>query len=776
MPLGGRASAGNLPYELTSFVGRRREIAEVRRLLSVSRLVTLTGVGGVGKTRLALRVAADSSRVFDDGVWLVGLGELPDPDAVVDAVLSALNVREGRGGPPQALLVEYLTARKVLLVLDNCEHLVDQVANLAIALLRACPELRILATSREPLGIGGEAVLRVPPLTMPEPDQRSTAGGGLGHYEAVNLFAERAASLVPGFAVTEDNQDVVAAICRRLDGLPLAIELAAVRLRAMSVEQLLQRLTNRFGLLTSGSRGAPARQQTLQWCIDWSHELCTPAERELWGRLAVFSGSFELDAVEGICTDPVAAEQVVDLVGSLIDKSILIRDVDATGAVRYRMLETLRDYGTERLQETGEFGSLLRRHRDWYEQVVLRAESDWVSSRQVAWIVRLDAEQPNILAALQFCLIGPSEADAGVRMAAALYPYWRVRGRLREGMRWLAQLLAVQDGAPSVERIRALYVLSVLSGLHGDPEASALYAERGGAVAERLGDRTAAALMDDATGHHALITGDYATACECFESSIAVFRQDGNLLYLIWSLLGLATASDAAGNRTRSEECRREVVALTESRGESVYRGWALWGLGVASWERGEHSPAKKLIAQVLQLARSGDDRISFGGCLEVLSWIAVEEGAPRRAATLMGAAEALAETVGVPSTMYPNLTAVHERVEQTARRAIGDRAFEVEFRRGIGMRFEDAAAYALDENDRVGVSAGSDPSSLTRRELQVAELVAEGLTNKAIADRLVISQRTAQGHVEHILAKLGFTSRTQIAAWIIEQRQGRQS
>ncbi|MFD6059585.1 ATP-binding protein [Rhodococcus wratislaviensis] len=776
MSSGGKARVGNIPHELTSFVGRRREIAEVRRLLSVSRLVTLTGIGGVGKTRLALRVAADSSRAFGGGVWLVGLGELRDPDAVADTVSAALRLREGRGGSPESLLVEYLAERLLLLVLDNCEHLVEQVAALAETLLRACPDLRILATGREPLGIGGEAVFRVAPLTMPEANQGTTAGGVLGPYEAVNLFAERAATVVPGFAVTESNQEVVAAICRRLDGLPLAIELAAVRLRVMSVEQLLQRLTDRFALLSTGSRGAPARQQTLQWCIDWSHELCSPAERELWGRVAVFSGSFELDAVEGICTDPEAAGPVVDVVGSLIDKSILIREGDAAGAVRYRMLETLRDYGLERLQETGEFASLMRRHRDWYERGVLRAESDWISSRQMAWMVRLDAEQSNIVAALQFCLTDPAEVDAGLRMATALYPYWRVRGRLREGMRWLAQLLTVHGGEPSMERITTLYVLSVLSGLHGDPEVSALYAECGAVLASQLGDRTAGALMADAAGHHALITQDSATACDYFESSLAVFRKEGHLLYMIWSLLGLALASDADGNQTRSEECWQEVLELTEPRGESIYRGWALWGLGTGAWHRGELARAKEILTQGLRLARSVDDQTSAVRCVEVFAWIAVDAGADRRAAKLMGAAAALSQAGGSLSTLYPNLIVWHARCEHKARRAIGDRTFETEFRHGLEMSFQDAAAYALDEEGRPAASVGPGSTSLTRREQQVAELVAEGLTNKSIAGRLVISHRTAQGHVEHILSKLGFTSRTQIAAWIIEQRQGQQS
>ncbi|MFF2109425.1 ATP-binding protein [Rhodococcus koreensis] len=772
MAPGDRTNAGNLPHELTSFVGRRSEVVEVRSLLSVSRLVTLTGIGGVGKTRLALRVAADSARAFEDGVWLVELGEVYEPGAVVDAALSALGLREGAGVAPEALLVEYLEPRKLLLVLDNCEHLVEPAADLARPLLRACPELRVLATSREPLGIGGEAVFRVPPLTMPDPNRQTQAAGEFDHYESMSLFAERAAMAVPGFAITENNQDVVARICRRLDGLPLAIELAAVRLRAMSEDQILRRLTDRFGLLTTGSRGAPVRQQTLAWCIDWSHELCSPAERELWGRLAVFFGSFALDAVEGICAHTSAADQVVDVVGSLIDKSILIRE-EAGGTVRYRLLETLRDYGTERLQETGEFASLLRRHRDWYEHLVLRAESEWISSRQVGWLVRLDAELPNIRAALQFCLTGPTEAGAGLRMAAALYPYWRVRGRLREGMRWLAQLLAVQGGTADVERIKALYVLSVLSGLNGDPDASALYAERGAAMAAQLGDRLGGALMADAAGWHALFTGESAAACEYFESSLPVFREDGNPLYLMWSLLGLALACDAAGDRARSEECQREILAVTESRGESVYRGWSLWGAAMGAWRRGEGSRAKDLVTRGLQLARLVDDRISAMGCLELLSWIAVADGAPRRAARLMGATEALARTVGRQSTIFPNAHVEHARFEQEARQAIGDRGFETEFRQGLGTRFDDAAAFALEETGPSDSSAEPGATSLTRREQQVAELVAEGLTNKAIAARLVISQRTAQGHVEHILSKLGFNSRAQIAAWSIEQKRG---
>ena len=339
-------SVGTLPLALTSFVGRRNEVTETKNLLSISRLVTLTGIGGVGKTRLAVRVAADVRRGLGDGVRWVELGELQDGSLVVGMVAAALGLRDRSARRLDDVVAEFLIPRHLLLVLDNCEQVVDAAAALVGMLLRTCPELRILTTSREPLTLGGEAVLRVPPLTVPDPD-REPSLRGLPRYDAVTLFAQRAAAAVPGFELTEDNRVTVARICRQLDGLPLPIELAAARLRAMSPEQILERLTDRYTLLTLGSRGAPTRQQTLRLSIDWSHDLCTPREQQLWARLSVFAGSFELDAAEEICGEGVAAGDLLDAVTSLVDKSILSRE-DAGPVVRFRMLETLRDYGRER--------------------------------------------------------------------------------------------------------------------------------------------------------------------------------------------------------------------------------------------------------------------------------------------------------------------------------------------------------------------------------------------------------------------------------------------
>src|SRR5215472_16699900 len=368
----------NLPAELTSFVGRRGELAEVRRLLAASRLVTLIGVGGVGKTRLALRAAAGLRRAFRDGVCLVQLDQLREEALVAQAVASTLGLQDRAGHAPAAMLAEYLAGRQLLLVLDNCEHLVDAAAKLANQLLRAAAGLRVLATSREALTIDGEMVLAVPSLPVPQAGQPLTAAG-LGVFPAAQLFAERAAQVVPGFALTGANVAAVAGICRRLEGLPLAIELAAARMPVLSAEQIDERLGDRLGLLTRGGRARPARQQTLRASIEWSFELCTGAERLVWARLSVFAGGFELDAAEGVCADDrLAAGRVLDLVAGLAGKSILIADL-REGVARYRLPEPLREFGQERLRESGEDRALRRRHRDWHEQLAQRGDADWLS-------------------------------------------------------------------------------------------------------------------------------------------------------------------------------------------------------------------------------------------------------------------------------------------------------------------------------------------------------------------------------------------------------------
>ncbi|SEB37398.1 non-specific serine/threonine protein kinase [Rhodococcus jostii] len=758
---------GNIPLELTSFIGRRRELAETRNLLTAARLVTLTGIGGVGKTRLALRVATAAQRDFADGVWLVQLGELTDGSLLVNVVAAALGMRKS-ARQPEEILLEFLSAREVLLILDNCEQVVDAVAELSETLLQACPRLRILATSREAFGIGGEAVLRVPPLTVPEPD-REPSLRGLPRYDAVTLFAERATSVVSTFELTDDNRIAVARICHRLDGLPLPIELAAARLRAMSPEQILQRLTDSYALLTHGSRRAPTRQQTLRLCIDWSHELCTPQEQLVWSRLSVFAGTVELDAAEQVCSEGSAPEDLLDTLTSLIEKSILIRE-EQGAVVRFRLLETLRDYGREKAQQSGEYPELRRRHRDWYQQLALDAETEWISSRQLEWIARIDREQPNLRDALEYCV--SESPGVGLRIAASLYFFWTARGLYSEGRRWLDRLLARQSGQPIVDRVKALYAASSLAESQGDLEAAAARVEEGRALTAGTADSVAKAFVVYADGLLAFYNGEPARACSLLEESLAAFRRQDDVALQVEALTMLGLPYELLGHTERAVECYEQVLAITESCGESVYRSYALWAMAVLLWRQGNLTRARELMNQCLvRIARLVDDPVGSAMCLESLAWIAGGEDDAQRAAILMGAAEALGNVAGSSPTFLPHLLFYHDDCVQTSRRVLGENAFATAWREGNELALDAAVAYALGEQASNATSPTIAATKLTKREQEVALLVTEGLTNRAIAARLVISQRTAQGHVEHVLTKLGFTSRAQIAAWVVEQK-----
>ncbi|UYF94071.1 protein kinase [Rhodococcus aetherivorans] len=760
-------TTGSLPLERTSFVGRRHELTEAKNLLTGSRLVTLTGIGGVGKTRLAMRVAAAVQRDYAQGVRLVELGELHDRASLLDAVAAAVGLRDQSARPMQEVLLEFLAPRQVLVVLDNCEHLIDAVADLADLLLRTCPRLRILATSREPLVLGGEAVLAVPPLTVPDPQQPPSMRT-LPRYEAVKMFTERAAAAVPGFALTENNAATVARICHRLDGLPLPIELAAARLRALSPEQILERLTDRYTLLTRGSRGAPTRQQTLRWCIDWSFELCTAVEQRVWGRVAVFAGSFDLDAAEQVCGADMAAGEVLDTLTALVDKSILIRE-EAGSVVRFRMLETLRDYGVEKLEQSGEDIAVRRRHRDWYEALARAAEAEWISARQLDWIARLKREQPNIREALDFCV--KDDPVAGLRIAAALFSFWSSQSLYNEGRRWYDQLLARQDGPPILERARALYCASVMANVQGDFHAGTTLVEHARTLAAQTTDPLVRALVSFADGRLGLLSGDFEHARSHLESALAQFSERGDRTLEVTALTALGTAYGLSGLREEALECHERVLAITTTHDETVHRSYALWALGIILWQQGNTSRSAQFLEESLELSRQVRSPHIVAASLEALAWISVDQRDARRAAVLMGAADGLAQAIGSSPIIHSHLVAYHEEGARKTRQKLGGDAFSAAYRQGEQFGFDAAIAYALREHPPVDSPPGTEASArLTKRERQVADLIGEGLTNQAIARRLVISPRTAQGHVEHILAKLGFTSRAQVAAWVTEQ------
>ncbi|WP_063043378.1 protein kinase domain-containing protein [Nocardia pseudovaccinii] len=768
-PLGPSVSSrGSIPHELTSFVGRRTDLTEAKRLLANSRLVTLTGMGGVGKTRLALRAAAGARRDIPDGVWLVELGQLHDGTLLPVVIATSIGLRP-QGKPALDVLIDYLASRQLLLVLDNCEQIVDAAAKVAETLLRACPKLRILVTSREALSVGGEAVLQVRPLTVPDPDHEPSARAA-PRYDAVILFVERAAAAVPNFALTEDNVSAVAEICRHLDGLPLAIELAAARLRTLSPEQILARLTDRYALLTRGSRGAPSRQQTLRWCIDWSYSLCTPPEQQVWAHLSVFAGSVELDAAEQVCRDDLAAGDLLDVLAALVDKSILIRE-ESDSVVRFRLLETIRDYGRDKLEQAGQYLEIRRRHQDWFRKLAERVEADWMSPRQLDWIARLHREQPNLREALNFCLTDTAaESGAALSFAAALQPFWLAHGQAGEARHWLDRALADRPATETPVRAKALWRASLVANVQNDPRTASVLVAQARALAAMTEHPVVHAYADLAEGCHMVFDGGLPRARAPLETALESFTAQGDISGQVWALLGLVWAHELQEDSTTAISYQEKVLAITESCGDSVHRSYALWATAVGAWRQGDRDRALRLLRQGLQLMRQLKDSVGAAIALETLAWIVGIQGSARRAAVLLGAAQALSQSTGTSTVLFPSLAVHHEDCERAARHTLGRQAFETAHREGALLDLDAAIDYALGEQRRTAARGPSPSAELTTREQEVADLIAEGLTNRAIAARLTISQRTAEGHVEHILTKLGFTSRAQIAAWTVER------
>ncbi|GAA3434905.1 LuxR family transcriptional regulator [Kutzneria kofuensis] len=772
---------GNLPAEATSFVDRRREVAEAKRLLTASRLLTLTGVGGVGKTRLALRVAARVRRAFTDGVWLVELAALQDRTLLEQTVADTVGLRDQSARSPREVVVDYLRDKQLLLVLDNCEHLVDRCGGLAADLLAVAPGLRILATSRHALSTLGEHVLAVPPLPLPDlAPERPRQPGTLVGNEAIRLFTERAVAVWPDFAITAGNHTTIARICRRLDGLPLAIELAAARLRVLSPEQILHRLDDRFRLLRAGCRAVLPRHRTLQAVVDWSYHLCSPLEQMLWARVSVFAGGFDLDAAEEVCAgDDIARDRVLDLVTGLVDKSILIRENQDHGhRVRYRLLDTIAHYGHDALKATGQEAVLRRRHRDYYLALAERGEAEWFGPTQLEVLARTRCEHANLRLALGFCLAVPGESENGLRLAAALHFYWHC-GFLSEGRHWLDRALAMHV-KPDRGWATALWINAHLAVLQGDAATAADMAEECRAWAQPRGEDNLLAYALFILGAAARFRDDLPRAQALLEDALARFEALGELnTTVIIAYVTLVGVAVLQGDLARADELCQQGLALSERHGEQWTRAYMLYALSFAEWTRREVALASAHAKDSLRAMHTFRDTFGTVLLVERLAWIAGTAGEGERAAVLLGVASMIWPLVGgQPLFGSRYYLAAREACERQARCALGDRAFQIAFDRGTALDLDQAVSYALGETPERATPATTTTdttgTSLTRRERQVAELVAEGLSNKEIAARLVIAQRTAEGHVERVLAKLGFTKRTQLAAWIVEERKGR--
>lgn len=615
-----------LPSGVTSFVGRRDAVASLKRALSESRLVTLTGVGGVGKTRLALHVAQALRRGFADGVHLVELGNLHDPSLVPDASAAALHLRDQSARSSQEALAAYLSDKHALILLDNCEHVVDACGDLIATLLAAAPGLRVLATSREPLNIAGEHVWPVAPLTVPsgeELDARHWRRTPPSRYEALMLFADRAAAVVPGFTLDDATLPLVARLCARLDGVPLAIELAAVRLRALSLEQILARLEDRFRLLIEGNRAALPRHQTLLAAVEWSYDLCSEPERSLWASCSVFAGEFDLEAAEYVCSnDELSADDVLSGIVGLVDKSILVR-VESGHLSRYRMLETIRQYGLQRLAEYDATAQLRRRHRDYYLDLAERSDAESDSPRQQLWVERLRTERANLWAALDYCMKEPGETKSGLRMGAALWFYWIACGFVRDGRKWLDRALAVDIG-PSEERARGLLIGGWTALLQGDNARGVERLEAGRRMALDLDDSDAVTLATLTLGLAALFGNDPAGAAPTLDRALAEYRATQR-----WSAIGLVALASRAlaavmlGEIERAVQLCEECRAICAASGERWAQSWATWVLGVARLVSGRFEDACAHLRNALEQKHELRDQLGIPVCVEMLGWVA---------------------------------------------------------------------------------------------------------------------------------------------------------
>ncbi|HEY7882899.1 MAG TPA: LuxR C-terminal-related transcriptional regulator [Streptosporangiaceae bacterium] len=762
---------GNLPAETTSFIGRRRETAEVRRTLTQARLITLTGPGGVGKTRLALRLAADLGRGFRHGAWLAELAEVTDSALVSSALLTALDLRDQAAAGPATLLAGYLRDRELLLVVDNCEHLLTASAGLVAGLLAAAPGLRVIATSREPLSVPGEHVVPVPPLDLPVPDGAEPLDR-LRQNETVRLFTERAAAASGSFELTAANQAAVVDLCRRLDGLPLALELAAVRTRVLTVAQIASRLGDRFGLLTGGSRAALPRHQTLRTTIEWSHDLLDGGERAVLRRACVFAGRFTLEDVEGVCTGTgadVAAPEALDVLSSLVDKSLVVKE-EAGGEACYRLHETMREFARLQLAAAGEQEETEQRCAAHYRMASLLAAAG--GRAQLLSLLRwADLEIDNLRAVMGRCQ-DRGDLAGGLELTVGLAWYWITRAST-EGMRWLGGFLAAPDSDP---RIRAWghFLLGFLALLKADPAAAGPLLHDAVGVARATGQPDVlvealamASVAENMAGQHAAARRLLAEAAA---ASDGLDYPSGPIAVLQARALSGFTEADLDTVRSASAEALRRAEQIGDRYGQGIM----LLNLALADLADGSPAEAGPRLASALRMARELDDRVAQFCLMDATGCQAALTGQPRRAAQLFGAAAAAG--TGAGANIMPFLAPLVARIRQETEAALGPARFAAEHEAGRQLSRDAAADLALGgpgpepAADPAAVPAGRGPAGrgpLAKREADVARLVAEGLTNKEIGSRLFISERTVDSHVRSILNKLGFSSRAQIAAWM---------
>jgi predicted ATPase/DNA-binding CsgD family transcriptional regulator len=775
---------GNLPAESASFIGRRRELAEIRTRLARSRLVTLTGPGGVGKTRIAVRLGADLRRSFPDGAWLAELAEVADPAMVPSALLAALDLRDQAIAEPLPLVLSCLRDKELVLIVDNCEHLLQAAAQIVTEVLRTAPGVRVIATSREPMGAPGEQVIRVPPLELPSADG-TVPLARLRLNETIALFTERAAA-ASSFELTTDNQGAVAEVCRRLDGMPLAIELAAVRTRVLSAEQIRDRLTDRFSLLTSRNAAALPRHQTLRTAIEWSHDLLCDDERALLRRCCVFRGRFTLGDVESVCAQ--AGTQPLEPLSALVDKSLVLKEEapvlknkQVSGVACYRLHETMREFAALKLAEAGETSAVEERLAGHYHAGCVTSGLD-SRYRLPEWLSWADLEMDNIRAVLRWCQ-ARGDAGRGLDITVSLAWYWITRATT-EGIGWLetflpGDLLAGEvpgDGGGLRTRSWGYFLRGFLAVLKGDHAAARPALESAVAAAQRARRHDVLCEALAMSSIAASMAGDLRLAksmlaeAESARVAAAPAYQAADVAVLQARVLtGLAGAgpaetgpagADLAAVRTAAAEGAR----LARAAGDLYALEMMLLNLTATALVAGDHDEAEPLLTEALRIADVIDDRVGKFYLVGAAGAVAARAGNPCLAARLLGAAHTMRTNVG--SVMLPVLVSPLADAEAAALAALGPERFAAEHDAGRDLSSEHALSLALGEQ-APPAAHGAGAASLGKRQTDVARLVAEGLTNRQIAARLFISERTVDSHVRTILTKLGFRTRAQIAAWV---------
>jgi predicted ATPase/DNA-binding CsgD family transcriptional regulator/Tfp pilus assembly protein PilF len=812
------AGKHNLPAGRTSFVGREHEMIEIKRHLAMTRLLTLTGAGGSGKTRLALEVARDLIGVYPDGVWLAELASLSQGEFVAQSVAEAVGVPGQPDRPLTDTLVDALRAKKMLLVLDNCEHLIDAVGDLVALLLDSCPRLRILATSREVLGMVGEVTWTVSLLAVPDLSRLLTVPK-LEGYEALRLFVDRARQRNPAFVLRSENAQAVAQICVHLDGLPLAIELAAARIRMLPPQALLDRLKDRLKLLTGGPRELSERQRTLRSTMEWSYALLDEGERVLFGRLAVFSGGRTLEAIEAICdAEGDLAVDAFEGVSSLLDKSLLRQEEGSNGEPRFVMLETIHEFAREKLGQSAEAEEIKRAHAEYFLTLAEEAYPELKGANQLEWLERLEAEHDNMRAALSWAS-QRKETEVALRLGGALFAFWSVRGYNSEGRRWLEEALAM-DGSVSPEvRGMALAGVGALALDQGDLDRAKEACQQGLELLAHEAREASEAKLNllEFLGWVALEREEHGQAQQLFEKGLAMSREISDTWWLASSLLNLAQVSHSRGDYERATELYEENIALLRELGARQGLAACLNNLAMLVYYQGDLGQAAQLTEEGVAVYRElgaiggatqgicnlgwitllqddlGRAADLYGESLS-LSWdtglnplvqralegFACLAGAKEdleRAARLWGAAQALHETKGIPRDI--DFLAESDVRISAVRLGMGEEAWEEVYQKGRAMTLDEAVSYALSEEETdlpttpvpEELSAGQAPVALTPREEEVAALVARGLTNRQIASELSVSEHTAATHVRRILKKLGLQSRSQVGSWLTQQR-----